>query len=87
MIKKIGVTDDQRSKIDVILLPAVYLRDQSQLIREVMADILQSRYLRRRVVHKQLARTSLSRSKNGVQKIQVWVMSFIYFTRTEVCNH
>ena len=32
----------------------VYLRDLS-----VMRDILQSRYLRRRVAHKQLARTSL----------------------------
>ena len=34
----------------------VYLRDLSIV---VMRDILQSRYLRRRVAHKQLARTSL----------------------------
>ena len=38
----------------------VYLRDLSIV---VMRDILQSRYLRRRVAHKQLARTSLI---NGV---------------------
>ena len=35
----------------------VYLRDQSI---EVMRDILQSRYLRSNVAHKQLARTSLN---------------------------
>ena len=34
----------------------VYFRDQSI---EVMRDILQSRYLRSNVAHKQLARTSL----------------------------
>ena len=35
----------------------VYLRDQSI---EVMRNMLQSRYLRSNVAHKQLARTSLS---------------------------
>ena len=38
----------------------VYLKDLSIV---VMRDILQSRYLRRRVAHKQLARTSLSSLK------------------------
>ena len=52
----------QRSKLGLKFFPRrfrrhVYLRDQSI---EVMCDILQSRYLRSNVAHKQLARTSLS---------------------------
>ena len=52
----------QRSKLGLKFFPwrfrrHVYLRDLSIV---VMRDILQSRYLRRRVAHKQLARTSLS---------------------------
>ena len=52
----------QRSKFSLNFFPRryrrhVYLRDLSIV---VMRDILQSRYLRRRVAHKQLARTSLS---------------------------
>ena len=51
----------QRSKLGLKFFPPrfrrhVYLRDLSIV---VMRDILQSRYLRRRVGHKQLARTSL----------------------------
>ena len=62
MIKKIGVTDDPKEQTrPEIFFPRrfrrhVYLRDLSIV---VMRDILQSRYLRRRVAHKQLARTSL----------------------------
>ena len=53
----------QRSKLGLKCFPRrfrrhVYLRDLSIV---VMRDILQSRYLRRRVAHKQLARTSLSK--------------------------
>ena len=53
----------QRSKLGLNFFPRrfrrhVYLRDLSIV---VMRDILQSRFLRRRVAHKQLARTSLSR--------------------------
>ena len=49
------------SKLDLKFFPRcfrrhVYLQDLSIV---VMRDILQSRYLRRRVAHKQLARTSL----------------------------
>ena len=61
MIKKIGVTDDPKEFCrPEIFFPRrfrrhVYLRDQSI---EVMRDILQSRYLRSNVAHKQLARTS-----------------------------
>ena len=56
----------QRSKIGLKFFPRRfrrhhYLRDQPIV---VMRDILQSRYLRRRVAHKQLARTSL-RSYDG----------------------
>ena len=52
----------QRSKLGLNFFPRrfrchVYLQDLSVV---VMRDILQSRYLRRRVAHKQLARTSLS---------------------------
>ena len=52
----------QRSKIGLKFFSArfrrhVYLRDQPIV---VMRDILQSCYLRRRVAHKQLARTSLN---------------------------
>ena len=52
----------QRSKIGLNFFPRrfrchVYLRDQSIV---VMRDILQSRYLRSNIAHKQLARTSLS---------------------------
>ena len=51
----------QRSKLGLKFFPLrfrrhVYLRDLSIV---VIRDILQSRYLRRRVAHKQLARTSL----------------------------
>ena len=51
----------QRSKLGLKFFPRrfrrhVYLRDLSIV---VMRDILQLRYLRRRVAHKQLARTSL----------------------------
>ena len=51
----------QRSKLGLKFYPRrfrrhVYLRDLSIV---VMRDILQSRYLRKRVAHKQLARTSL----------------------------
>ena len=54
----------QRSKIGLKCFPRrfgrhVYLRDQSIV---VMRDILQSRYLRSNVAHKQLARTSLKDS-------------------------
>ena len=53
----------QRSKLGLKFFPLrfrrhVYLRDLSVV---VMRDILQSRYLRRRVAHKQLARTSLKK--------------------------
>ena len=56
-----------RSKLGLKFFPGcfrrhVYLKD---LLIVVMRDILQSRYLRRRVAHKQLARTSLTKkSKN-----------------------
>ena len=43
----------------------VYLRDLSIV---VMRDTLQSRYLRRRVAHRQLARTSLSNHDNDGNK-------------------
>ena len=51
----------QRSKLGLKFFPLrfrrhVYLRDLSIV---VMRDILQSRYMRRRVAHKQLAWTSL----------------------------
>ena len=51
-----------RSKLGLKFFPQcfrrhVYLQDLSIV---VMRDILQSRYLRRRVAHKQLARTSLT---------------------------
>ena len=44
----------------------VYLRDPSI---EVMRDILQSRYLRSNVAHKQLARTSLSNQDDGSSNV------------------
>ena len=50
----------------------VYLRDLSIV---VMRDILQSRYLRRRVAHKQLARTSL----NGLRKAGKFCFCFFFF--------
>ena len=51
----------------------VYLRDQSI---EVMRGILQSRYVRSNVAHKQLARTSLSfsaRLQNTRPLICIWI--------------
>ena len=59
----------QRSKIDVIFFPGVFDAmlifgtSQSLLIREVMRDILQSRYLRSNDAHKQLARTFFSKDE------------------------
>ena len=55
----------QSSKIDVIFSLAFsrpYLSSVPSLVvtnTEVMRDVLQSRYLRSKVAHKQLARTSL----------------------------
>ena len=62
MIKKIGITDDPKEfcrpeiSFPGVFRRHVYLRDQSI---EVMRDILQLRYLRSNVAHKQLAPTSL----------------------------
>ena len=62
----------QRSKLGLNFFPwrfrrHVYLRELSIV---VMRDKLQSRYLRRRVAHKQLARTSLS----------TWEDIYVFFT-------
>ena len=45
---------------------------------EVMRDILQSRYVRSNVAHKQLARTSLN---TVYQRYLKWVLSIKYETR------
>ena len=71
----------QKSKLGLKFFPRrfrrhVYLRDLSIV---VMRDILQSRYLRRRVAHKQLARTSLSSS--------VSIKLEIVFTRANPAFH
>ena len=51
----------QRSKLGLNFFPRLFRRHVYlwDLLIVVMRDILQSRYLRRRVAHKQLARTSL----------------------------
>ena len=71
MFKKIGVTDDPKEfcRPEIFFLRCfrrlVYLRDQSI---EVMRDILQSRYLRSNVAHKQLAQKSLNQ-KNKLRSL------------------
>ena len=60
MIKKIGVTDDPKEFCPPDFFPPGVL-DAMFLFGSivVMRDILQSRYLRSNVAHKQLAQTSL----------------------------
>ena len=57
MIKKIGVTDDPKKFCRPEFFSPVFSTPClcSGLLIEVMRDILQSRYLRSNVAHKQLA--------------------------------
>ena len=59
----------------------VYLRDQSI---EVIRDILQSRYLRSNVAHKQLARTSLKENRQlfFTAKVRWFCLNFWIFSLT-----